>query len=52
MDNYGLVQLGDHRFCNLGAATCNGVARFVHLWQLKDGTWRLTRIVSYDHLPL
>jgi len=52
MDNYGIVQLGEHRFCEVGTDKCNGVARFVHLWQQTDGAWHATRIISYDHQPL
>lgn len=52
MDNYGLVQLGEHRFCSPSTNQCEGIARFVHLWQKKDGAWRVTRIISYDHNPL
>jgi len=49
MKGYGAVQLGSHRFCEIGAAKCGGIARFVHLWQNEGGTWRITRVISYDH---
>ena len=49
MKDYGAVQLGSHRFCEIAASKCGGVARFVHLWQSEAGQWRLTRIISYDH---
>ena len=52
MDHYGLVQLGEHRFCCLKTDKCEGLARFVHLWQKTDGSWHVTRIISYDHNPL
>lgn len=52
MDNYGLVQLGEHRFCTPGTGTCNGSGRFVHLWKRDGEAWILTRIISYDHAPL
>ena len=29
-----------------------GEARFIHLWQNKDGAWIITRIISYDHHSL
>ena|SRR5215204_3160542 len=32
-----------------GAPT--GVAKFIHLWQYKDGAWKITRGISYDHAP-
>lgn len=52
MDDYGLVQLGEHRFCTAGTEDCSGVARFVHLWKRTDDLWQATRIISYDHQPL
>jgi ketosteroid isomerase-like protein len=47
---YGAVEIGAHRFCHVenGRDDC-GVFRFVHVWQKKDGTWKITRAVSYDH---
>jgi hypothetical protein len=24
-------------------------ARFIHLWQYKQGAWKITRVISYDH---
>jgi hypothetical protein len=57
MKNYGAVQTGIHFFCKPEAAKANGgkcpegsgVARFMHLWNYKDGKWRITRVLSYDH---
>lgn len=46
--NYGAVQMGVHRFIEHGAPT-NTIAKFVHLWQQTDGTWKLTRVLSFDH---
>lgn len=47
---YGAVQYASHRFCHLenGQQDC-GTFKFVHIWQKKEGTWKLTRIVSFDH---
>lgn len=56
LKNYGAIETGIHFFCNpgtLGAGgKCpegSGVGRFTHLWQWKDGKWKLTRVLSYDH---
>lgn len=53
MDNYGALQIGSHRFCDVKAAKCDpktsGIARFIHLWEKKDGDWKITRVLSYDH---
>jgi ketosteroid isomerase-like protein len=51
---FGAVQMGSHRFYELNAPKGSGpvgVARFVHLWQHKDGAWKITRVISYDHGP-
>lgn len=52
LKNYGAVQSGIHRFCDPKPGKCgagSGEARFMHLWQNSGGTWKLTRIISYDH---
>lgn len=51
---YGAVMVGDHRFYGRAPdrrETLDGVAKFTHLWLLKDGTWKMARILSYDHNP-
>jgi hypothetical protein len=51
---FGAVQMGSHRFYELSAKPGSGPAgeaRFVHLWQYKDGAWKITRVISYDHGP-
>lgn len=47
---YGAIQIGQHRFCHLenGKQDC-GNFKFVHIWQKKNGEWKISRIVSYDH---
>jgi len=34
----------------LDVGEASGVAKFVMLWQNKDGAWRITRVISYDHV--
>ena len=51
---YGAVQMGVHRFYEVSAKQGSGpvgVAKFIHLWQHKDGEWKITRVISYDHGP-
>ena len=51
---YGGVQIGAHRFYELGAkpgAGPVGEAKFIHLWQHRDGAWKITRVISYAHGP-
>ena len=49
MKGYGAVQLGVHRFVHPKSKTQDGEAQFMHLWQYKDGAWKITRAISYDH---
>ncbi len=51
MKDYGFVEMGMHRFHHPGHDDTEGVgeAEFVHLWQYKDGAWKVTRVISYDH---
>jgi ketosteroid isomerase-like protein len=54
LNGYGAVEIGAHRFCDSKThTTCGedgGVAKFVMLWQNKDGVWQITRVISYDHV--
>jgi ketosteroid isomerase-like protein len=49
--NYGAVEIGVHRFHHPGHETPESVgeAKFIHLWQNKDGAWKVTRVISFDH---
>ena len=56
LKGYGAVETGIHLFCDPKLAAANGkcgdgsgAARFTHLWQNKDGVWKITRVISYDH---
>jgi len=51
MKGYGAIEMGIHRFHHPGHEDTEGVGegRFVHLWQYKDGAWKITRVLSYDH---
>jgi hypothetical protein len=51
IDNYGAVQLGDHRFYVMenGKEVLSGVAKFIHVWKYEKGEWRISRVFSFDH---
>ena len=50
MKNYGALEIGVHRFHPPAKdAPARGEAQFIHLWQNKDGVWKITRVISYDH---
>jgi hypothetical protein len=52
--NYGAVETGIHRFHHPGHEEPGSVgeAKFIHLWQNKDGVWKITRVISFDHQSL
>jgi hypothetical protein len=50
--DFGAIEEGEHRFCELASGACEGSAKFVMVWQLKDGQWQMTRVLSYGHRAL
>ena len=55
LETYGAIELGDHTFCNKAETpVCkdetNGIGKFFMLWQKTGETWKLKRVISYDHL--
>ena len=50
MKGYGAIEMGVHLFHHPGhPENDDGEGKFVHLWQYKDGAWKVTRVLSYDH---
>jgi hypothetical protein len=51
LKGYGAVEIGVHRFYHPYAQDHGvvGEAKFIHLWQYKDGAWKITRVISFDH---
>ena len=56
LNGYGAVEIGVHRFLHPWAQDHGvvGKAKFIHVWQNqglqnKDGQWKITRVISYDH---
>ena len=49
---YGALEEGEHRFCEIASGKCEGSAKFLMIWQLKDGQWQMTRVISYGHRAL
>jgi Domain of unknown function (DUF4440) len=46
---YGAVEIGTHRFHHPGDPTNIGEAKFIHVWHNDAGTWKITRVLSFDH---
>ena len=49
LNGYGAVEIGVHRFYHPGMPGDVGEAKFITLWQYKDGAWKVSRVISYDH---
>ncbi len=49
LKGYGAVEIGIHRFHHPDAPKNVGDAKFIMLWQNKDGGWKVTRVISYNH---
>src|SRR5262245_6471157 len=54
MRGFGAVEMGVHRFHQPKVDPIEpvGEAKFIHLWQKKEGVWKVTRVISYDHRSL
>jgi hypothetical protein len=51
---YGAIMSGVHVFYiieNNKPGYLDGEASFTHLWLKKDGAWKMSRVLSYDHHP-
>jgi hypothetical protein len=49
MKGFGAIEMGVHRFVHPKTKGPDGEASFLHLWRYKDGAWKVTRVLSYDH---
>ena len=47
--DYGAIEEGEHRFCQLATGRCEGIAKFVMVWTKQGGAWRITNVLSYGH---
>jgi hypothetical protein len=51
---YGAMEAGDHLFYERkgdGPEKLAGRSRFAMVWKWEDGTWKLSRVLSYSHAP-
>ena len=49
---YGALQNGTHQFFEISPGQEDkpgSIAKFTHIWLLKNGVWKLARSFSYDH---
>ncbi|MFZ6644795.1 nuclear transport factor 2 family protein [Undibacterium sp. TJN25] len=50
--DFGAVEEGEHIFCQTENGRCEGAAKFLMIWENKEGRWRISRVVSYGHREL
>jgi len=48
----GAILSGQHTFQGVKEQGDDGIAYFFHLWKYSEGSWKMTRVFSYDHAPL
>lgn len=49
---FGAIEAGTHRFYSRGQdgkEQLDATARFTNIWSKETGSWKLVRIISYDH---
>ena len=49
--DFGAIEQGVHRFCQIKSGECEGMADFVIIWRNQGGKWQITRVLSYGHRP-
>ena len=49
--DFGAVEEGEHRFCELTSGECEGIAKFLMIWRKTRTGWEMTRVVSFGHRP-
>lgn len=47
--DFGAIEQGSHRFCQFASGKCEGIADFVMVWRNQNGSWQITRVLSYGH---
>ncbi len=48
----GAILRGQHTFHSVQEPGSGDIALFFHFWKFMAGEWKMTRIFSYDHVPL
>jgi ketosteroid isomerase-like protein len=50
--DFGAIQIGSHRFYYTEKGQeekLDGTFKFVHIWKHTNGSWKIARVISYDH---
>jgi len=48
---FGAIEIGVHRFFvrTPTGETPGSTAKFIHVWKNEGGTWKISRVLSFDH---
>jgi len=50
LKNYGAIEIGTHQFRHKENGKEEiGNFKFLMIWQNKNGSWKISRVISYDH---
>ena len=49
--DYGAIEMGVHRFCQVKSGACEGLGDFLIVWTNQGDEWKITRVFSYAHRP-
>ncbi|HTH81973.1 MAG TPA: nuclear transport factor 2 family protein [Mucilaginibacter sp.] len=50
LKNFGAIEVGVHKFTHMeNGKEQVALLKFTEVWQLKDGEWKMTRVISYNH---
>jgi len=50
LKGYGAIEIGIHQFRHIENGKEEvGTFKFLMIWQKKDGQWKISRVISYDH---
>ncbi len=48
--NYGAIEIGVHQFKHTeNGKEETGTFKFMMIWQKKNGLWKISKVISYDH---
>ena len=47
--DFGAIELGSHKFCQIASGKCEGLAEFTIIWRHTGNVWNITRVLSYGH---
>ncbi len=50
IEGYGAIEIGKHQFKHIENGKLEvGTFKFLMIWKNDNGTWKISRVVSYDH---